>query len=92
MTYVLLKEYLYDLIDCIRPAVAIEQRKYTEKDNSMKRTRPITIVRLNNQICPAHNSILLLFGHPKEKKKRYDGHLERSANMEDAFLVVFASL
>ena len=34
----------------------------------MKRTRPITIARLNNQICPANNSILVLFGHPKEEK------------------------
>ena len=31
MTYVVLKGYLYDPIDCIRPAVAIERGKYTEK-------------------------------------------------------------
>ena len=31
MTYVVLKRYLYDPIDCIRPAVAIERGKYTEK-------------------------------------------------------------
>ena len=31
MTYVVLNEYLYDSIDCIRPAVAIERGKYTEK-------------------------------------------------------------
>jgi hypothetical protein len=31
MTYVVLKGYLYDPIDCIRPAVAIEWGKYTEK-------------------------------------------------------------
>jgi hypothetical protein len=28
MTYVVLKGYLYDPIDCIRPAVAIERGKY----------------------------------------------------------------
>jgi hypothetical protein len=31
MTYVVLKGYLYDPIDCIRPTVAIERGKYTEK-------------------------------------------------------------
>ena len=33
MTYVVLKGYLYDLIDCVRPAVATEpgRGKYTEK-------------------------------------------------------------
>jgi hypothetical protein len=31
MTYVVLNEYLYDSIDCIRPAVAIERGKYIEK-------------------------------------------------------------
>ena len=31
MTYVVLKGYLYDPIDCIRPAGAIERGKYTEK-------------------------------------------------------------
>jgi len=31
MSYVVLKGYLYDPIDCIRPAVAIERGKYTEK-------------------------------------------------------------
>ena len=31
MTYVVLKGYLYDPIDCVRPAVATEPGKYTEK-------------------------------------------------------------
>jgi hypothetical protein len=31
MTYVVLKGYLYDPIDCVRPAVAIEWGKYIEK-------------------------------------------------------------
>jgi hypothetical protein len=31
MIYVVLKGYIYDPIDCIRPAVAIEWGKYTEK-------------------------------------------------------------
>jgi hypothetical protein len=29
MTYVMLKGYLYDLIVCIRPVMAIEKGKYT---------------------------------------------------------------
>lgn len=31
MTYVVLKGYLYDPIDCVKPAVATEPGKYTEK-------------------------------------------------------------
>jgi hypothetical protein len=31
MTYVVLKGYLYDPIDCVKPAVAREPGKYTEK-------------------------------------------------------------
>ena len=38
MTYVVLKEYLYDPIDCIRPAVAIERGKFTEKTVLFKET------------------------------------------------------
>lgn len=34
MTYVVLKGYLYDLIDCVRPAVATEPGKVYRKDSS----------------------------------------------------------
>lgn len=35
MTYVVLKGYLYDPIDCVRPAVAIEPGKVYRKDSSL---------------------------------------------------------
>ena len=34
MTYVVLKEYLYDPIDCVRPAVATESGKVYREDSS----------------------------------------------------------
>lgn len=34
MTYVVLKGYLYDPIDCVRPAVAMEPGKVYRKDSS----------------------------------------------------------
>lgn len=34
MTYVVLKGYLYDPIDCVRPAVATESGKVYRKDSS----------------------------------------------------------
>ena len=34
MTYVVLKEYLYDPIDCVGPAVATEPGKVYRKDSS----------------------------------------------------------
>lgn len=34
MTYVVLKGYLYDPIDCVRPAVATEPGKVYRKDSS----------------------------------------------------------
>lgn len=34
MTYVVLKGYLYDPIDCVRPAVAMEPGKAYRKDSS----------------------------------------------------------
>ena len=34
MTYVVLKEYLYDPIDCVKPAVAREPGKVYRKDSS----------------------------------------------------------
>jgi len=34
MTYVVLKGYLYDPIDCVRPAIATESRKVYRKDSS----------------------------------------------------------
>jgi hypothetical protein len=34
MTYVVLKVYLYDPIDCVKPAVATEPGKVYRKDSS----------------------------------------------------------
>lgn len=34
MTYVVLKGYLYDPIDCVRPAIATESGKVYRKDSS----------------------------------------------------------
>ena len=36
MTYVVLKGYLYDPIDCVRPAIATEPGKVYRKDSSFQ--------------------------------------------------------
>lgn len=59
MTYVVLKGYLYDPIDCVKPAVATEPGKVYRKDSSFLFSIRLVLVSDPGSVSPFFRDELL---------------------------------